>query len=55
MGFLGDILSIPVRIVNIPMRVVEIALDKAVNEETPKENRVLSGPLDAVAEAIEEI
>ncbi len=55
MGLLGKILSLPVRVLNIPMRTIEIVGDKLVGEETPKEDRVMSGPLDAVAEAIEEI
>lgn len=55
MGLLGKILSIPVRVANIPMRAVEIAFDCIDGEETKKEDRLLSAPLDAVAEAIEEV
>lgn len=56
MGLLGELLSLPVRVLNIPMRAAEIAVDKMEGQgETPKEDRVLSGPLDAVAEAIEEL
>lgn len=55
MGLLGKILSLPIRVVNVPMRAFEIAVDKATGDETPKEDRAMSGPLDAVAEAIEEL
>lgn len=45
----GKLLSLPVRLLNIPAR----ALEKLVGD-IPKEDRVISKPLDNLAEAIEE-
>ncbi len=50
----GKLLSLPVRILNIPARVIEKTVDSMCGDETPKEDRVFSAPLDAVAGAIEE-
>lgn len=50
MGLFGDILSIPVRIVNAPIRVAEnlIGCDH-------EDDRVLSKPLDLLADELEDV
>ena len=45
MKLIGELLSLPLRIVNIPIRTAEILLDS---------DRVASVPLDTLAKAIEE-
>lgn len=46
---LGNLLALPVRILNIPARTFEKFIGDA-----PKEDRILSRPLESLAEAIEE-
>ncbi len=50
----GKLLALPVRLLNVPMRTVEKAVDTALDEETPKSERALSVPLEALAQVIEE-
>ncbi len=51
---IGKVLSLPVKIANIPFRVIEVASDVAMGEgPTPKEDRILSKPGQALAEGIE--
>ena len=47
---LGKLFSLPIRIANIPLR----AMEKLVGD-IPKEDRIISKPLEVLAEAIEEI
>jgi hypothetical protein len=51
MGMFGKILATPVRIVNAPLRAMEKIVDPADREE----DRIASRPLEAVAEALEEV
>jgi hypothetical protein len=53
MGLLGDILAMPVRILNIPARAVERLVDP--DSELGAEDNHLSKPLESLAKAIEEI
>lgn len=53
MGFLGKILSTPVRLVNAPLRALERVVD-GDSELGDKEN-ILSTPLEALARALDEI
>ena len=46
----GKLLSLPVRLLNVPMRAVE----RIVAPQDPDPPRLLSQPLESVAEAIEE-
>jgi hypothetical protein len=52
MGIFGDLLALPVRIVNIPARVIEKLVDQ--NSELDDEDNILSKPLEKLAQAIEE-
>jgi hypothetical protein len=52
---LGKLLSLPVRILNIGPRAVEKLVDGMCGSDTPKSERILSKPLEVLAEAIEEI
>ncbi len=47
---IGRLLALPVRILNVPAR----AMEKLLDEEDRKEDRVLSAPLESLAKAIEE-
>jgi hypothetical protein len=49
MGLLGDLLSLPVKIVNAPIRAFEDVLD------VDDRDRLLSKPLDALADELEEV
>jgi hypothetical protein len=49
MGFFGDLLSLPIKIVNAPIRAVEDIF------EVDEEDRVLSKPLDALADELEDV
>jgi hypothetical protein len=51
MGFIGDLLSIPVRIVNAPIR----ALEDVFNEADGNDERFFSAPLDALADELEDV
>lgn len=53
---LGRILGIPFRVMNAPIRAAEKLLAGMCGEDDiEKQNRILSKPLEALAEAIEEI
>ena len=45
----GKLISLPIRIANIPFRAIEMLIG-----EIPKEERIASKPLDSIAKAIEE-
>ncbi len=47
---IGKLLAAPVRLLNVPLR----AAEKIVDPDDRKDDRILSVPLEAVAEAIEE-
>lgn len=46
---IGKILALPVRLLNVPARTMEKLIG-----DLPKEDRILSKPLEDLAEAIEE-
>lgn len=46
---IGKLLALPIRIVNVPAR----AFEKLFGD-TPKSSRILSKPLESLAEAVEE-
>lgn len=50
MKLLAKLLALPIRLANVPARTIENIVDK----DTPKEDRLFSKPLDALADAIEE-
>ena len=52
---IGKLLALPVRLLNVPNRAVEKLVDSMCGGETSKEDRILSKPLESLAEAIEEI
>ena len=56
MGFFGKLLALPVRILNVPFRAIEkvVALTDG-QKDIPKEDRVASAPLGALADALEEV
>lgn len=51
---LGKLLAAPIRIVNSPIRAIEKVADYTLGEETTKGERIMSTPLEACAEALEE-
>jgi len=51
---LGKIAASLVRIANSPARAIEILIDKATGEETPVDDRIISAPLESLAEALDE-
>jgi len=53
MGLFGELLAMPVRILNIPARTIERLF--ASDSERGDEENVLSKPLESLAKAIEEI
>ena len=53
MGLFGELLSMPVRILNIPNRAIELLVDP--ESERDDEDNLLSKPLETIAKAIEEI
>ena len=53
MGLLGKLLAAPVRILNIPARVIEKLVDE--DSERDDEDNILSKPLEKLAQAIEEV
>ena len=53
MGLFGDLLALPVRIINVPVRVVEKLVDP--DSERDSESNVLSKPLETLAKALEEV
>lgn len=53
---LGKLLSFPVKVVNVPFRTIEkVAAVLVGDNDIRKEDRILSKPLEKLAEAIEEI
>jgi hypothetical protein len=52
MGLLGDLLSIPLRIANAPLRAVE---DLVGIGEDGEDERIISKPLDALADELEDV
>lgn len=50
MGFLSDLIAAPIRIVNAPLRAIEDICSPG--ERVRKEDRVLSRPLDHLADAV---
>lgn len=52
MGLLGKILAAPVRLVNAPARTIE---DLVADGKEKEEDRLISQPLDALADNIERI
>ena len=55
MGLLGRILSVPFKVANVPFRAMEELVDAADGTPSRKEDRILSAPLKAVSDAVEEI
>lgn len=53
MSFLGNILAVPVRILNIPNRAMELLVNP--DSKCGDEDNLLSKPLETLAQAIEEI
>ena len=49
MGLIGNLLSLPVRVLNIPARVMEDLTD------TDDDDRILSKPLDVLANEVEKV
>ena len=53
---IGKLLGLPFRILNAPIRAGEkIIAGMSGGQDIQKENRILSKPLDALAEALEEV
>ena len=52
---IGKILSLPVKVLNVPFRAVEKVFDSICGQEMPESDRVISLPLKALADALEEI
>lgn len=52
---IGKLFALPVRILNVGPRAMEKLVDSMTGSETPKRDRILSKPLEVLAEAIEEI
>ena len=53
MGLLGKLLAAPVRVMNIPNRVMEKLVDP--DSERDDEDNILSKPLEKLAQTIEEV
>ena len=53
MGLLGKLLAAPVRVLNIPNRVMEKLVDP--DSERDDEDNILSKPLEKLAQTIEEV
>jgi hypothetical protein len=53
MGLLGELLALPVRVLNIPNRAIEKLVDP--DSKRDDDSNVLSRPLEALAQVIEEI
>lgn len=53
MGIFGKILSMPVRILNVPFRTIEKIVDPG--SERDDEDNILSKPLEKLAKSLEEI
>ena len=48
----GKLLAAPIRLINTPARAVEKLLE---DKHSPDDDRVISAPLEALAEAVEEV
>jgi hypothetical protein len=57
MGLFGKLLSLPIKIVNTPLKVAEDVLEEVTGgkDSLSEDRRLLSKPLDYLAEHIEEI
>jgi hypothetical protein len=53
MGLLGTLLAAPVRVLNIPNRMIEKLVDP--DSERDDEDNIASKPLEKLAQAIEEV
>ena len=53
MGLLGTLLAAPVRVLNIPNRMIEKLVDP--DSERDDEDNILSKPLEKLAQVIEEV
>jgi hypothetical protein len=53
MGLFGEILALPVRVLNVPARMVEKLADP--DSELGDEDNIMSRPLEGLAQAIEEV
>ena len=53
MGLLGKLLSTPVRILNVPNRMIEKLIDS--DSELGDDDNILSTPLERLAESLDEI
>lgn len=52
----GKLFSLPVKILNIPFRTIEKVIGSAEGTgDIPKEDRILSKPLECLSDAIEEL
>lgn len=51
MSFLSDLIALPVRILNVPAKVIEKLVDP--DDEMDDEDKFLSKPLDAIADELE--
>lgn len=51
MGFFGSILSLPINIINAPIRAAENLFDEGIDED----GRVISSPLKKLADEIKKI
>jgi hypothetical protein len=51
---LGKLVAAPIRLVNAPLRAIEKVVDYTDGTHTPKSERIISTPLECIAEAIEE-
>lgn len=53
---LGKLLSLPVKIANVPFRVIEKVVGHGCGQDDiPESERILSMPLEKLSESIEEI
>jgi len=53
MGLLGTLLAAPIRILNVPARVIEKLVDD--DSRLDDEDNILSKPLEKLAQAVEEL
>ena len=53
---IGKILALPVRILNVPFRTIEkLVGNMCGGDDIPKDDRIMSKPLEVLAEALEDI
>jgi hypothetical protein len=55
MGLLGSILSVPFKVANVPFRAMEELVDSCDGTKSSKDDRILSAPLKAISDAVEEL